>query len=352
MAIVFMDGFDYYNGTVATTGLQAKWRQVVSGSTSLSTTTPYSTGQALFLGGGSTFGTEVWATTLSSATSTYAIGFAFYWTGSLVNALTTNIILGLATGTYSTVQCGLSMNSSGQLCVTRGTATNNQTVLATASSSLVTSTWYYIEYIGTISSSTTVQVLVNGTQVLNATSVNNQAQAGNTANILLFKNNTVNGSSGGDFYIDDLYVSDQASSLGQRRIETIYPTADTAQKQWTASTGSNNAAMVNSPKLQTTNYVQAGTVGYQDLYTLNSLSTTPTTITALQLSSLAQKTDVGTRTIATSVKSGATSNDGSDVYLGIGYALNSRILATDPNTSAAWTASAVNSLQAGVKVTT
>lgn len=358
MAIVFMDGFDYYNASGTTTGLQAKWRLSYPASIVTSSTTPYSVGQSASLNDASYFNPHTWMIAdLPAAASTFAIGLALNinTAGGVANTSNTIPIIALGSGSDSAMQCGLSIGSSGQLCITRGTGLTGQTVLASSASNLILATaWNYIELVIKIDSSVgTANIYLNGNPVAVATfSGNTQAQAGSTADRVILQN-SARTSSGAILLYDDFYVdtASPAAQVGQRRIETIYPSADTAQKQWTASTGSNNSAMVNSPTMQTTNYVQANTVGYQDLYDLTNLGTSPTSIDAIQVNSLAQKTDVASRAIATSVKSGSTNNDGSDVYLGVSYALNSRILTTDPNTLLPWTASAVNSLQAGVKVT-
>jgi len=100
-----------------------------------------------------------------------------------------------------------------------------------------------------------------------------------------------------------------------------------------------------------TTYVYDSTSGHEDLYDLANLAATPTSIVAVQSRMFAKKSDSGTRNGQIRVKSGATEVGGTDTVLATTYAWLNRVDAVDPNTSAAWTASAVNALQVGPKVT-
>ena len=92
-------------------------------------------------------------------------------------------------------------------------------------------------------------------------------------------------------------------------------------------------------------------MGDVDTYGFGDLGSTPSTIDAVQLTAFAEKTDAAARSIALQAKSGATTSDGGNFSLAATYGKFERLLTTDPNTSAAWGASAVNALQGGPKVT-
>src|SRR6266511_2408172 len=100
-----------------------------------------------------------------------------------------------------------------------------------------------------------------------------------------------------------------------------------------------------------TSYVYDSTNGHEDLYDLDHLAATPTSIIAVQSRMFAKKSDSGARNGQIRVKSGATEVGGTDTALSTTYTWLNRVDAVDPNTSAAWTASAVNALQVGPKVT-
>ena len=98
--------------------------------------------------------------------------------------------------------------------------------------------------------------------------------------------------------------------------------------------------------------VTSSTVGAEDRYSFNSLSSTPASIAGVKVSSLLRKTDSGTRTVTLQLKSGSTEVTGASQSPTASYQYVSSYQDTDPNTSAAWTASGVNSLSAGVKIAT
>jgi hypothetical protein len=100
-----------------------------------------------------------------------------------------------------------------------------------------------------------------------------------------------------------------------------------------------------------TSYVYDSTSAHEDLYDLDNLAATPTSIIAVQSRMYAKKSDSGTRNGQIRVKSGATEVGGTDTVLSTTYGWLVRVDTTDLNTSAAWTAAAVNALQVGPKVT-
>jgi hypothetical protein len=143
-----------------------------------------------------------------------------------------------------------------------------------------------------------------------------------------------------------------ATWLGERRIDTLRPSADTAQKDWTPDTGTDNYSRVNETPINgDTSYVTAATVGNKDRYALNDLPINPVTVAAVQALVVARKDDAVTRAIAPVIKSGATEAVGDDFGLASGYGAALKIFETDPNTSSAWTTSGVNALEAGMTVT-
>lgn len=98
--------------------------------------------------------------------------------------------------------------------------------------------------------------------------------------------------------------------------------------------------------------VTSSTVGAEDRYSFGSLSSTPSNIAGVKVSALLRKTDSGARTVTVQVKSGTTEVTGSSQSPSASYLYFSNYQDTDPNTSAAWTASAVNSVTAGAKIAT
>lgn len=97
-------------------------------------------------------------------------------------------------------------------------------------------------------------------------------------------------------------------------------------------------------------YASDSTAGDHDLFAMTNLPATPTSIMAVQQRVVARRTDGGPRALQTELKSGATTVQGTATSLSTSYVPQFTIYETDPNTGSAWTASAVNALEAGYKI--
>jgi hypothetical protein len=343
MSILIIDGFDLYNGTGANTGLSAKWTP--SSTVSMAMATGRFGDQCVNLG---STGRNIQRSFTAGAN--VGVGFAVkYGTNPSVDGAFTNLMALLSGTTYT---FGLRVTSTGAIEARRMTSSGAGTVLGTSAAGVIlSSTWQFVE-VGVVINDTTgsVTVKVDGTTVLSLTSQDTNNAVTTVDTIQLGCSANTAGQGIGQF--DDFYLVDSATTLGERRVETKRAAADTAQKDFSPLSGTDNNAMVDDTTANgDTDYVQASSVGNTDLYTFGTLSSTPSAISAVQITAFAEKTDASSRSIALQVKSGATTSDGSNFALAASYGKFDRILETDPNTSAAWTASGVNNLQAGPKVT-
>lgn len=98
-------------------------------------------------------------------------------------------------------------------------------------------------------------------------------------------------------------------------------------------------------------YVFSANVGDTDLYGVQPITGTPSSVIAVTTRLLAQKSDAGTRNAAVVVKSGGTTNVGTSTALNTSFSYVVRTDVTDPATGAAWTPVAVNNLNVGARVT-
>jgi hypothetical protein len=229
------------------------------------------------------------------------------------------------------------MGATGTLVAKRG----GTTLGTSASPVLVAATWAYIECEFHRNGSTgTFKAYVNGVQVLNLTGQNTGASDIDTVKV----------GAGTAFSMDDLYCTNTATKLGECRIDVLHPTADTATKDWTPSTGSNNYAVVDDTTFDLTDYVTAATAGNKDYYALGDLSFAPNNIFAVQVTHVAKKDDATTRTYRANIKSSSTEANGATRGLGTSYVVYADIFETDPNGSIAWTQTSVNALNAGIEV--
>lgn len=347
MSIVLIDGTDLYNGTGTNTGLQAKWALGTAATWSL--VTGRFGGQAVRRSTASNangYMERAWA---GGGISSGTIHVAMYFTAIPVNNTAETQHIGLSSGATQTL--GIRVDTAGAIRVYRNTNRTAGTLLATSASGVVTAgVWNFFEIEFVISDAAgRVSIYMNGsgTPVINVSSVDTN-NAVTTVDTISFGSCFGEGVS---FDWDDLYITNSSTRSGERRVETVRPTADTAQKDFTPNTGSTNYTQVDDTTANgDTDYVQASTVGNTDRYTFGALSSTPSTISAVQVTSFAEKTDAASRTINLQVKSGATTSDGSAFSLAASYGKFDRILETDPDTGSAWGASAVNAIEAGPKV--
>jgi hypothetical protein len=353
MAITGHDGFDFYNGTGAAPGYQSKWRVSLASSTQL--VAGRLGGQALRLQSGAIYNPKTYNTRdLAAAATSVTVGFAFriFSDGTMSDLTANTAVLYFCLGGDTTLQLGVGVNDDGSIFAIRPTSFSAGTTLGTsASGKILLNTWHYVEVEAVIDGSAgRVTVYVDNSQVLNLTGQNTKAMAGTGTDRITLYNSLLDTGGPHSMDFDDMYFKDDATKLGEQRCEVLLPTSDVAQG-FARSTGTTNYTLVDDAPVVTTDYVQGSTVGDTDTYGLADLSSTPNSISSVMLVAYVQKTDAGTRTIALQAKSGATTSDGPDYAMTTSVTRLERMMLTDPNTSAAWTPSAVNALQAGPKVT-
>jgi hypothetical protein len=343
VSILLIDGFDMYNGTGANTGLQAKW---TIGGTQVATATGRFGGQSIQTrASGGAAGQAISPTFTASAS--VGLGVALNVT---VYPTTDSGIFHVTFFSGATTTLSLEIHVDGSIEVFRATSTTAGTSLGrTAAGLVIVNTWHYLEAAVVINDTTgSVTLKLDGATILTLTGQDTNNAVGTVNKFTLGHPTTTTG--GGTVLWDDLYLTDGAT-LGERRVETLRPAADTAQKDFTPNTGTADFSRVNETLVDgDTSYVQASVIGNRDLYTVGALSSTPTAIDAVQLVSFAEKTDATTRTIYNSLQSAGTDSDGTAFNLAASYGRFDRMLPTDPNGGGAWTASRVNGLQIGPKV--
>lgn len=336
MALIFMDGFDHW-----TTTNNLKW-DARSGAT-ISTTGGRRGGGACLMSSSSSYLQR----TLPTPIGSIVCGAAFYVNSALPSSNTALFTLMDST----TAQCELRLTTTGALLISR----NGTTVYTAPTPAIVANTWNYIEWkvtIGSTTGSSSVRINGSSTDYINISSVNLQATANSTATA--FRLGTTTNLS--DLYFDDFYLCDLTGTtnnnfLGDVRIDTLYPNADGTYSQSTPSTGTSRFALVDeTSQANTTDYVDLPSVGNKDTYGMTNLpSLASSTIHAVQVTSYCSKGDAGTaRSVANMIRSGTTELEGTSSVLTTSYLWYPSIFVTDPNTSGAWSQTAVNNLEVGV----
>lgn len=346
MTILAMDGFDMYNGIGANTGLGAKWP--LGGGSQRAMILGRFGGQAVQVAP-SGF-TEGWfQQVFGTSSATMGMGAAMRITAFQTTTASFHILF--FNDTTPTV--GLVVRATGAIEAFLATSTSGAgtSLGISATGVILLNTWHFVEVAVTISDTVgSVLVKVDGATVLTITGVDTNNGVGTVNSVGLGPTNSSSGSAYGIANWDDFYLTDGAT-LGERRVETLRPAADTATKNFTPLSGTSNFAMVDETLVDgDTTYVQSSTVGARDLYTLGPLSSTPATIDAVQVVSFAEKTDATTRSLYNSVQSAGTDSDGSAFNLAASYARFDRLLANDPNGGGTWTPSRVNGLFVGPKL--
>lgn len=338
MSVIFVEGFDLYSSAA---NISVKgW--VGGNNGSQAPATGRFNGQSFRMASGS--GPVTFA--LAAATDTLSFGMAFQvQTVSACSASGSSVLHFTNSGT---VEVQIGVTSSGALVIGRGDFTTN--LLATSAAGLVTSgNWVYVELELTRNATTgAFTVYCNGASVMTGSSVNTGALSVNTLG--LGSPSTLPAS---NFFYDDIYMTNVATKLGEMRVDTLRPSADTAQKDWTPNSGTTNFSRVNQATVDDdTSYNSSATVGQKDLFTLSALSSTPNVIKAVQTNIYARKDDATTRAIRTNMKNNVTTTNGTTRNLTTSYLMFTDIYETNPDTAAAFTGANVNAMQLGYEVVT
>lgn len=282
---------------------------------------------------------------LTSAVSEFYFGTGFYYTEASAQRRILNFVS--PNGTLTT---GLWTDTAGHLKFVRG---DGAATLATSSTTFALSTWYYIEGHVVVNSSTgSVALKVNGVQdIAETTSLNTRgdgAAGGDTVDRLGFAPDDAL------HLLDDFYFNDTTGTVntgysGDIRIKGYIPSADGSNSGMTLSTGTSHFAVVDDvPPNDATDYAYG--TGTTEVDTLNIPNTSNVgTVQAVMLWVRAQKSDAGAGNIATVLKSGATTDTGSDQALSTSWAYYRKVFNQDPNGTINWTASAVDSMEIGAK---
>lgn len=340
MALRWVEGFDQYGDTptASAVGLQARYPVATISSPTVRAGRLF--GSSVSNAHGTT-NTKIMTPNLGNM-ATVIVGGAFYFDNDFSDRL---IVLWEDDG--STEGFNLRLTSSGTLQAYRGNS-----LLDTSGVVISEDTWYYIEMKVRVGNAGVgnYEIRVNGVNVLSDNDADTQAGATNAyANRVEFyiriNNNT---------FIDDVYVADTVVNndepidfVGDCRVETLYPTADGANADFTPSTGMDNYAMVDDQGFDDdSTYVESSTAGHIDDYEFTNL-TTAEEIIGLQFTVIARKTDVTDYDIELRLNG----NNSSPVTVNsTSYAGFTQIFGEDPDTSMPWIDDDINASEFGYEV--
>jgi hypothetical protein len=211
---------------------------------------------------------------------------------------------------------------------------------------LIVDTWHHIEVQGDINNSGQGIVTVDGIEVLNVS-----ADFADTTTD--YSSPVFYGDAGGNVFDDIIYQNDVSALpaiLGEHKIHTLLPSADTAQADWTgAFTDVDDPAGSSDGD---TTFINATTLNDKSEFALGDLSESPTTVHAVQSVIEARKTDAGTIGVTHHIDSNGTEEAGTEFAAAETYGSHQAIHPLNPDGSVAWTETTVNALLVGVEITT
>lgn len=233
------------------------------------------------------------------------------------------------------------------------------TLLATGSTPMPPDSWHVIDWRVQITSGTagTVEVWLDGNRIINFSGDNTQTSTLNVQFLLLGMMGTIGTATGIYVAYDDIAINDTAGTVnngraGDGRVVLLSPSGAGSTTQFVrggTDTGA-NFSQVNEVPPSLTQYVGSPTVGNRDLYALADLPVVVQSINVVEVLALAQNSDAGGGSLAPTLKSGATTNEATVIGLSTSAGYITGRWETDPNGGGAWTAAAVNALEAGATV--
>ncbi|MET0787496.1 MAG: hypothetical protein ABWY25_12420 [Paenisporosarcina sp.] len=248
-----------------------------------------------------TSGSGIATASMSSTAGPIIAGFAFKPTGIGGGFFT-------FAGGVADSHVSLIRGSSGEIIVHNAGTVRGSSAIGV----LPSGAWSYVEVKAVIHATTgSVIVRVNGVQILSLTNIDTADSSTMTSWLKLGATPSTNGTIGNAF--DDFYLVDTTGTvnndfLGEIAVEHLRPASDdTAQWLGTDGNSVNNYDLVDEAgAFNGTDYVASSTIGHRDLY-VPTPSSRPITspVVAVMVSTVAQKTDVGTRTVKMCVKEGA-----------------------------------------------
>ena len=333
MTLLFMDGFDHYDGSQTLDKYDAGGGQTVS------------TGYGRFGSGGIRMygpGNTIRKNIGVNKTTLYA-GFALYKESTTTPFSTLHGILKFMDES-NVAQVNLTINGSFGFTVWNGDGTS----LGTSADGIITNQkWYYIEMKATISATVgVVEVKLNGTQVINLTSQDTKNGTDYIRNVELAGLNPNQYSWIDDFYIDD------AEFHGDCRIRAFTPdSVSSTNNSFTASAGNKDDCVDDQPSNEDTEYITSDTLNHKQGFgiTTGSLGT----VIGIQLNNHCRVDEAGTRKITPLIRSNSTDYSGTETdTIAADYNFESEIWELDPDDSNAWTQTKLEAAEFGLEITT
>ena len=336
MAMIFIDGFDHYG--IAGNLTEGVYAQAVS--CTFNTSNPRTGSTAI-----SVSATGVLRRVLGGPKTTVGLAGAYYY-GALPGANDSHRMMRFNDAGNSE-QISIVLQSTGVIAVKRGTHLG--TLIGQTLSPVITAeTYNHVEVMVFFSNTVgTVEIRVNGVTVLSLTGVDTV----NTGNVECSQ--VLLGTGALSVLIDDVFCYDDTGSfnntfIGDRRVLTLFPDADTIQADWTVVGSANGFDAINQANPDgDTSYISAGVPdsnGVVSEFGMENLPAGVSAISGVVLVNMSRKTEAGIANVQMSVISGASETAGTDQPMTEIYTYRQDVFEVDPASAAPFTPSEVDAL--------
>jgi len=346
MGLFVFEGWDHY-GSASTDMLTRSGRlQWTSSSCAISALNRAGTGKSLAFGqGGSLFGS------LSQNFGTIIFGMGIIFNQSSGNDNFRIFLLDGSIGTQVEIEL---KPSTGQINLYRGPGTT--LIYSSLLNQFPVGVWCFFEFKLKVDNTTgTFAFQVNSILKDSVSGLDTQTTINSWVNVLEIT--TFPAGSGWTANVDDLYINDitvdpgpypMNDFAGDLRVVTLFAVGNNSV-QWTPLAGTNWQEISEVAFDGDTTYNSTTTPGQEDTFNYGALPATINHVIGVQATGAYRKTNASTVTFQQAVISGVTEVYGTLQSAGNNYAYFTDLYLTDPNSGAAWTTTAVNSIKVGYK---
>lgn len=353
MSLLWCDGFDHY-GTDTSNMTDGAWAEVGTNGFSISATNPRTGSRSLRYDDTTAF-KNLTRRVYGSAKTSIGVGAAF-WLSNLPSVADKFKIFDFRDAD-NIEQVSIVLQTTGIIEVKRGGVITGTTLGDSATPVVVAEAYTHIEcFVEFDNTNGSVEVRVDGVTVVNivgvdtiATSLVESSQL--TVGTVTSTSNTTGTTT---FYIDDIFCYDDQGSynntfIGDRKVATLFPNADTAVADWTVvGTVSGYQAIDEDDPNDDTDYIEAGTPGSPSTsseFEMGNLPSGVGAISAVVLVNRSRKTDAGQANITASFVSASSTSGGKDRPITTAYTYYHDAIEADPDTGAPFTSTAVDGMK-------
>lgn len=344
MSLLWIEGFDHYGtGSAGATIAEAgAWAELDNASPS--TANPRTGTCALRIGLASTA-----RRVLGGPIANCGAGGAFYLS-QLPGASNRACRILAFKDAANNDQITLTIETTGTIGVWQGL-----TQIHTSTDLVYARSYFHLEaYVVVDSAAGALEVRVNGVTFINLTGIDTDPRGtGEVSQIEIAQG----ASAGLTMDVDDLFAwsgagSDNNDFIGDKKVYTVVPNADTATEEWSLASGTDTYAMLDGiPPVDGSAYIYADAAGPKSVVELGSIPAEVVAIAGAMSATRAWKTDAGNAKVLPSVISGGTEDTGDEHALSQAPTYYHDVYETDPNTGAPWTVSGINAAQYGIERT-